>query len=135
MASFGSKEFWEQWYINSNNSNSSNTSNSDSNNDNGSTTNSENSNSNSNSEWYLSYAQLEPIVNEVIGKEEKVLMVGCGNSLLSLHMSEKGWQNLVNVDFSAAVIDYMKRTHDTTAVPGVVYVEADVCELQKNEVW
>lgn len=109
MASFGSKEFWEQWYNRTNEQPTKR-------------------------EWYVGYEQLEPILCEIIGKNDRVLMVGCGDSDLAQRMHEKGWKNILNIDFSQAVIEHMKQQqHHTTQDCELQYVVADVCELQSNE--
>jgi len=36
-------------------------------------------------------------------------VIGCGNSTLSARLYEEGYHNLVNVDYSAVVIDKMAK--------------------------
>ena len=58
-------------------------------------------------DWFLGYEQLKPLLSNLVNKSDKILMVGCGNSLLSEKMYEDGFENIVNVDFSGLVIQQM----------------------------
>jgi SAM-dependent methyltransferase len=68
--------------------------------------------------------------------ECRVLILGCGNSNFGDHMREDGWKGeIVNVDFSAVVIDQMKtreelrysrRSNQTMKPPKLRYICADV---------
>lgn len=41
--------------------------------------------------------------------EDRILMVGCGNSKLSFQMFQAGYKNIVNIDISPSVIEKMKQ--------------------------
>jgi 2-polyprenyl-3-methyl-5-hydroxy-6-metoxy-1,4-benzoquinol methylase len=41
--------------------------------------------------------------------EDRILMVGCGNSKLSYQMWEAGYKNIVNIDISPSVIEQMSK--------------------------
>lgn len=54
-----------------------------------------------NFDWFLNADYLLPIFEELtadLGKETRILMLGCGNSQLSEAMYDAGWKNIVNID-------------------------------------
>jgi ubiquinone/menaquinone biosynthesis C-methylase UbiE len=102
--SFGSNNFWEQWY--------------------------KNRSANSSVEWYLSYSELSDILAQHISTEDRILMIGCGNSLLSEQMYDAGYKHIVNIDFSKTVIDYMKKL---PSKPGLEYMHMDACDMSQFE--
>ena len=79
-------------------------------------------------EWYAEYEDLEPILKEVVGDDQKkILIPGCGDSSLSGKLSEKlGQQNITSIDFEPDVIEKMqKKGHE-----GVSYLTMDFLNLQ-----
>ena len=44
-------------------------------------------------------------------KNDKILNIGCGNSKLSEDLSEEGYENITNIDFSNKVISIMEQTY------------------------
>jgi len=59
-------------------------------------------------EWYGEYENLCGLIHQYIKPNEKILMVGCGNSKLSESMYDVGkLMNIVNIDLSASVIQQM----------------------------
>ncbi|GMF26582.1 unnamed protein product [Phytophthora lilii] len=76
-------------------------------------------------EWYGDYASLRPGLQALLGLPDdappsllrrlkakvRVLVVGCGNSALSAELAADGFGDLLSVDFSARVIDEMRRKH------------------------
>ncbi|KAF9031408.1 hypothetical protein BDZ89DRAFT_627609 [Hymenopellis radicata] len=66
-------------------------------------------------DWFKSYADIAPLFRNLIpDKTSRILMLGCGNSTLSQDMYDDGYRNIVNVDYSAVVIDQMKQRHEST---------------------
>ena len=60
-------------------------------------------------DWYAEFPELKLAFDEYnIEKEDKILMVGCGNSKLSDQMYQNGYKNIVNIDISPTVINQMK---------------------------
>lgn len=62
-----------------------------------------------NFEWCKSYKDFEHLINEHVNRSDRILILGCGNSSLSEDMYRDGYRNIVNIDFSAVVIENMKR--------------------------
>ncbi|KAI9502199.1 hypothetical protein GGI26_003875 [Coemansia sp. RSA 1358] len=61
-------------------------------------------------DWFKTYKDLEALFEKHIGsKGARILMLGCGNSMLSGDMYEAGYQNIVNVDYSDVVIEQMRQ--------------------------
>lgn len=62
-------------------------------------------------DWLLSYEQLRTHLIPLLKVSDKILIVGCGNSRLSAGLYDAGFTDIVNIDFSATVIERMKKTH------------------------
>lgn len=68
-------------------------------------------------EWLLSFEQLrhqlEPILQDEHGDPStvRILVVGCGNSPFSADLYDAGYTNIVNIDYSATVIQHMQEKH------------------------
>jgi len=58
-------------------------------------------------EWCLEYDDIKTELKAEVGGADKVLMLGCGNSNLTLEMYHDGWKDIVNVDYSPLVIETM----------------------------
>ena len=99
--SFGTQEFWDNWYKNT-----------------------LEESPNETLEWYLNYDDLKDYISSSIRKDDRVLIVGCGNSLLGNfrndfvdilndshqgeHMSQNGFTgSIVNIDYSDTIIEFM----------------------------
>lgn len=55
-------------------------------------------------------------------------MLGCGNSTLSEDLWDDGYHNIVNVDYSAVLIDRMRKRHSQDR-PEMEWLEMDVRNL------
>jgi SAM-dependent methyltransferase len=65
-------------------------------------------------DWYQRYDTLSPYLNEYIPKtSRRILMVGCGNSRMSEHMTDDGYSTaaIINIDISPVVIEQMRERH------------------------
>ncbi|CAO3599745.1 unnamed protein product [Absidia cylindrospora] len=60
-------------------------------------------------DWLLTWDSIQPFLQPYLSSKEPILHLGCGNSLLALQMANCGYRNIVNVDYSANVIEKMKR--------------------------
>lgn len=49
-------------------------------------------------------------------KSLKILNIGCGNSLVGEDMWKEGWGDVINIDFSPAVIELMINRHKSNSV-------------------
>ena len=48
-------------------------------------------------DWLEDYFSLEPILDKLIFKEDKILNLGCGNSILPEQMYDIGYKNIINI--------------------------------------
>ena len=87
-------------------------------------------------EWYGTYEELRPFVAKTVegskGKQrERMLVIGCGNSDFSTELYCKGgYHRVVNVDFSAPVIEEMQ--HKTQELcPEMEWKVMDVTTMSK----
>mmetsp|Transcript_33538 Transcript_33538/g.38118 ORF Transcript_33538/g.38118 Transcript_33538/m.38118 type:complete len:234 (+) Transcript_33538:298-999(+) len=69
-------------------------------------------------DWLEDWAALKPILAQLgVKKDDKILMLGCGNAELSEDMYNDGYSAIYNIDISSVVIDTMKaRCADTSMV-------------------
>ena len=59
-------------------------------------------------DWYQVYSGIKDIISQYITKNDKILNLGCGNSRLSEELSEEGFEDITNIDFSNKVITIME---------------------------
>lgn len=59
------------------------------------------------------YEALEPLIVQTVGDSDKstykILNLGCGNSVLSEEMYDKGFKAIYNVDISPVAIEQMAK--------------------------
>jgi len=80
-------------------------------------------------DWFKSYEDVAHIMRDLIpDKSSRLLMLGCGNSKLSEEMWDDGYKNIVNTDYSAVVINQMRRRHESLR-PEMQWHEMDVRDL------
>ncbi|KAH9976077.1 S-adenosyl-L-methionine-dependent methyltransferase [Russula compacta] len=59
-------------------------------------------------DWFKSYKDVAHLLRPVLpDTSARILMLGCGNSTLSEDMYDDGYKNIINVDYSPVVIEYM----------------------------
>ena len=66
-------------------------------------------------DWLEDWSSLKNIVEGLIEKDAKILILGCGNAEFSEDMYDEGYQNITNVDISSVVIDQMKKRNGDRA--------------------
>ena len=59
-------------------------------------------------DWYQVYSGIKDIMVQNMTKNDKILNLGCGNSRLSEELSEEGYEDITNIDFSTKVITIME---------------------------
>ncbi|CAI2377817.1 unnamed protein product [Moneuplotes crassus] len=59
-------------------------------------------------DWLENWASLKPTVEKLIDKDARILMLGCGNALISQEMYDDGYKNIANIDISSVCIENMK---------------------------
>ncbi|KAK9058084.1 hypothetical protein SSX86_022924 [Deinandra increscens subsp. villosa] len=78
-------------------------------------------------DWYQRYHALRPFVRKYIPASSRVLMVGCGNAVMSEDMVKDGYENIVNVDISCVAIEMMR--HKNEHIPQLKYLQMDVRDM------
>ncbi|XP_040995109.1 EEF1A lysine methyltransferase 4-like [Juglans microcarpa x Juglans regia] len=75
-------------------------------------------------DWYQRYTALRPFVRKYVPTSSRVLMVGCGNAVMSEDMVKDGYEDIMNIDISSVAIDMMGRKYENT--PQLKYMQMDV---------
>ena len=78
----------------------------------------------SNFDWYADWEQLEKYFKVFLSEEDKILMVGCGNSKMSSQMYNSNFKNITNIDISDIVISKMQKQF-----PEMKWIEMDATKM------
>ncbi|KAL8171500.1 hypothetical protein V2J09_023304, partial [Rumex salicifolius] len=78
-------------------------------------------------DWYQQYSALRPLLRKFIPTSSSILMVGCGNAVISEDMVKDGYEEIVNVDISSVAIDIMKRKYEH--IPQLKYLQMDARDM------
>ena len=78
----------------------------------------------SNFDWYADWEQLGKYFKEFLKEEDKILMVGCGNSKMSSQMYNSLFKNITNIDISDVVITKMQKQF-----PEMKWLEMDATKM------
>ncbi|XP_057976812.1 uncharacterized protein LOC131163964 [Malania oleifera] len=78
-------------------------------------------------DWYQRYAALRPFIRKYVPATSRVLVVGCGNAVMSEDMVKDGYEDIMNIDISSVVIDMMKRKYEH--IPQLKYMQMDVTDM------
>ncbi|KAI0258932.1 S-adenosyl-L-methionine-dependent methyltransferase [Gloeopeniophorella convolvens] len=81
-------------------------------------------------DWFKKYADVAPLIRAALpDKNARILMLGCGNSTLSEDMYDDGYNNIINIDYSAVVVERMRARHQE-ARPEMEWHEMDIRDLK-----
>ncbi|XP_011301655.1 methyltransferase-like protein 13 isoform X1 [Fopius arisanus] len=78
-------------------------------------------------EWYGEYPELCGQLSKFIKTNDDVLVVGCGNSTLSMDLHDVGHSSITSIDISKIVIDQMRDKHKIDR-PNLVFHQMDATE-------
>lgn len=78
-------------------------------------------------DWYQKYSALAPLLLLYTKPHQRILLVGCGNSSLGEEMVKDGYEDVVNIDISAVVIEAMQKKFQNQ--PQLKYVKMDVRDM------
>lgn len=70
---------------------------------------------------------LSELVRPLVPKDARILVLGCGNSNMSVIMHEEGYTDITNIDFSSAAIDIMQKQYGH--LPGMSWLQMDASNL------
>uniref|UniRef100_A0A8R7R3X3 Methyltransferase-like protein 13 n=1 Tax=Triticum urartu TaxID=4572 RepID=A0A8R7R3X3_TRIUA len=74
-------------------------------------------------DWYQKYPALAPLLRLYVRPHQRLLLVGCGNSVFGENMVQDGYQDVVNIDISSVVIEQMKKKyHDKPQLKCIIFV-------------
>uniref|UniRef100_A0A0D6R812 Methyltransferase type 11 domain-containing protein n=1 Tax=Araucaria cunninghamii TaxID=56994 RepID=A0A0D6R812_ARACU len=82
-------------------------------------------------DWYQQFSGLVPLLHLYIPKRHRILMVGCGNAVLSEDMVNDGYEEIVNIDISSVVIEAMQKKYQD--YPQLIYATMDVRDMSAFE--
>ncbi|CAK9170526.1 unnamed protein product [Ilex paraguariensis] len=78
-------------------------------------------------DWYQRYSALRPFVRKYVPTSSRILMVGCGNAVMSEDMVKDGYEEIINIDISSVAIDMMRRKYEH--LPQLEYMQMDVRDM------
>ncbi|KAM6921417.1 eEF1A lysine and N-terminal methyltransferase [Xenentodon cancila] len=78
-------------------------------------------------EWYGDYNKLCGVLHKYIKVQDKVLVVGCGNSELSEQLYDVGYKHLTNIDISETVVTHMNQ-RNAACRPGLSFHQVDATQ-------
>ncbi|KAK2586784.1 hypothetical protein KPH14_011810 [Odynerus spinipes] len=79
-------------------------------------------------EWYGEYSELCGILSKYIKIKDDILIVGCGNSTLSMSLYDVGYRNIINIDVSDVVIKQMLNINKNER-PDLIYEQMDATQM------
>jgi 2-polyprenyl-3-methyl-5-hydroxy-6-metoxy-1,4-benzoquinol methylase len=62
-------------------------------------------------DWLGKLDKVENDILPLLKKADKILIIGCGNSTFSSDLYDKGYCNIINIDYSQVVIKKMRELH------------------------
>ncbi|KAI6176247.1 [Heparan sulfate]-glucosamine N-sulfotransferase [Aphelenchoides bicaudatus] len=78
-------------------------------------------------EWYGEYTQLDPILSRYIKSTDKILQIGCGNSILADQLYDNGFRNITSLDTDEKVIQKQEAKNKTPR-PELIFKHASATE-------
>jgi len=75
-------------------------------------------------DWYQRWSGLKSFLEPKLKLDSSILMVGCGNSTLSIDMYNNNYKNITNIDISGVVINQM-----LTRYPMMTWLQMDVMKM------
>ncbi|CAL5380132.1 unnamed protein product [Camellia sinensis] len=78
-------------------------------------------------DWYQRYSALGPFVRKYFPTSSRVLMVGCGNAVMSEDMVTDGYEDIMNIDISSVAIEMMRRKYEH--IPQLKYMQMDARDM------
>ncbi|XP_077440182.1 eEF1A lysine and N-terminal methyltransferase [Vanacampus margaritifer] len=79
-------------------------------------------------EWYGDYNKLCGVLHKYIKMQDKVLVVGCGNSELSEQLHDVGYKHLTNIDISETVVSHMNQ-RNADRRPDLKFQQVDATQM------
>ncbi|XP_058453861.1 eEF1A lysine and N-terminal methyltransferase homolog [Malaya genurostris] len=83
-------------------------------------------------EWYGEYLELCEQLNKYVKVKDEILIVGCGNSKLSLDLYDVGFKKITNIDISPVVIKQMQEANKIER-PDMLWYHMDATAMKFSE--
>eukprot|EP00249_Psilotum_nudum_P002702 c15824_g1_i1 orf=453-1184(-) len=80
-------------------------------------------------EWYKDYSHFRHLILGNVRISDRVLELGCGNSLMSWEMSKDGISEITCTDLSAVAIERMQNRLASMGCQGINFVVVDMLDL------
>lgn len=78
-------------------------------------------------DWLVTTSQISEYILPYINMNDRILVVGCGNSSFSVELYNMGYKNIVNIDFSDVLINKMKEKYQN--LPEMQWLVMDMMDL------
>ncbi|CAL8345422.1 unnamed protein product [Merluccius merluccius] len=78
-------------------------------------------------DWCGDFSKFKHLLEKLVHKDDRILVLGCGNSALSGEMYDAGYRHLTNIDYSSVCIDAMAARH--AHCPGMTWRQMDMRQL------
>lgn len=78
-------------------------------------------------DWYQRYSSLRPLIRKYAPLSSPVLVVGCGNAVMSEDMVKDGYEDIMNIDISSVAISMMRKKYED--LPQLKYLQMDVRDM------
>ena len=82
-------------------------------------------------DWLENYDSLKQLIDLFVKPEDRILQLGCGNSIIQEQMYDDGFTNITNVDISSVVISQMAE-RSAESRPLMTYQVADITDMSKD---
>ncbi|XP_064535477.1 eEF1A lysine and N-terminal methyltransferase homolog [Drosophila montana] len=83
-------------------------------------------------EWYGEYLELCDQIHKYIKPADKILMLGCGNSKLSMDMYDTGFRDITNIDISPVAVKKMIEINAKTR-PDMKFIQMDATDMSFSD--
>ncbi|XP_053599150.1 eEF1A lysine and N-terminal methyltransferase homolog [Microplitis demolitor] len=83
-------------------------------------------------EWYGEYPQLCGQLSKYVKVKDEILVVGCGNSKLSMDLYDVGYRSIKSIDISKIVIDQMIEQNRVDR-PNLVFNKMDATQMTYSD--
>ena len=80
-------------------------------------------------EWLENYKSLSSLLNQFVQKTDKIINLGCGNSLIQEDMFDDGFESITSVDVSPVVIEQMESRKMKHNRHGLTYQTIDCTDM------
>ena len=80
-------------------------------------------------EWLLSFEKVERYLLPYLKQSDRILIIGCGNSSMSDDLYDRGYHNIVNIDFSPSVIKKMGTASMAAGRDKMKWLEMDMLDM------